>query len=142
MGLNLDGFYRRIEAVIDKDLAGEKLAESDDADFYLLRVEDRIGGLVQPRAELDVAGPGAQVCAFVSCVNESIPEVSCAEGTIARFEEMQGCCAEAADGERATVSVNPSCATADDSVDVLFRVQATEDGATCDDMYSLRFGDE
>lgn len=34
--LSPDGSYQRIEAVIDKDLAGEKLAESVDADIYLI----------------------------------------------------------------------------------------------------------
>ena len=34
--LEPDGSYRRVEAVIDKDLAGEKLAESVDADIYLV----------------------------------------------------------------------------------------------------------
>jgi carbamate kinase len=34
--LEADGSYRRVEAVIDKDLAGEKLAESVDADIYLV----------------------------------------------------------------------------------------------------------
>jgi carbamate kinase len=34
--LGPDGSYQRIEAVIDKDLAGEKLAESVDADIYLV----------------------------------------------------------------------------------------------------------
>ena len=34
--LEPDGSYRRVEAVIDKDLAGEKLAESVDADVYLV----------------------------------------------------------------------------------------------------------
>ncbi|HIG18200.1 MAG TPA: carbamate kinase, partial [Candidatus Handelsmanbacteria bacterium] len=34
--LEPDGSYRRVEAVIDKDLAGEKLAESVDADIYLI----------------------------------------------------------------------------------------------------------
>ncbi|MDA0264835.1 MAG: carbamate kinase [Chloroflexi bacterium] len=34
--LEADGSYRRVEAVIDKDLAGEKLAESVDADLYLI----------------------------------------------------------------------------------------------------------
>ena len=36
VGLSPDGSYQRIEAVIDKDLAGEKLAESVDADIYLV----------------------------------------------------------------------------------------------------------
>ena len=34
--LEPDGSYRRVEAVIDKDLAGEKLAESVGADIYLV----------------------------------------------------------------------------------------------------------
>jgi len=34
--LEPDGSYRRVEAVIDKDLAGEKLAESVDADIYIV----------------------------------------------------------------------------------------------------------
>ena len=34
--LEPDGSYRRVEAVIDKELAGEKLAESVDADIYLV----------------------------------------------------------------------------------------------------------
>ena len=34
--LEADGSYRRVEAVIDKDLAGEKLAESVGADIYLV----------------------------------------------------------------------------------------------------------
>ncbi|MDE0719599.1 MAG: carbamate kinase [Dehalococcoidia bacterium] len=34
--LEPDGSYRRIEAVIDKDLAGENLAESVDADIYMV----------------------------------------------------------------------------------------------------------
>ena len=34
--LEPDGSYRRVEAVIDKDLAGEKLAESVDADVYMV----------------------------------------------------------------------------------------------------------
>ncbi|MCH8829307.1 MAG: hypothetical protein IID45_06990 [Planctomycetes bacterium] len=34
--LDPDGSYRRVEAVIDKDLAGEKLAESVGADIYLI----------------------------------------------------------------------------------------------------------
>jgi carbamate kinase len=34
--LEPDGSYRRVEAVIDKDFAGEKLAESVDADIYLV----------------------------------------------------------------------------------------------------------
>lgn len=34
--LESDGSYRRVEAVIDKDLSGEKLAESVNADIYLI----------------------------------------------------------------------------------------------------------
>ena len=34
--LEPDGSYRRVEAVIDKDLAGEKLAESVGADLYMV----------------------------------------------------------------------------------------------------------
>ena len=36
MVLEADGSYTRVEAVIDKDLAGEKLAESVGADIYLV----------------------------------------------------------------------------------------------------------
>lgn len=34
--LESDGSYRRVEAAIDKDLAGEKLADSVGADNYLI----------------------------------------------------------------------------------------------------------
>ena len=41
--LDADGSYRKVESVIDKDLAGEKLAESVAADIYLILTDvDRV----------------------------------------------------------------------------------------------------